>query len=95
MQPWDAAHTSKALKTTSTIRCDVRTLPPTTAADSEGSKIDPFGIQTLIGARHPYKMYHIICQFQLPLHYKTGEIAKRAAVTWLRGTSCPTMHLKQ
>lgn len=50
---WEAAHTSKALKMTSTTLWDVRTFPPTTAAFWEGWRMEPGGITTLIGARHP------------------------------------------
>lgn len=49
----DAAHTSNALKMTSTTRWDVSTFPPTTAAFWEGCRIDPGGITTWMGARQP------------------------------------------
>ena len=54
VQPCDAAHTSNAKRMTSTIRCDVSTFPPTTAAVSEGSSRQPFGILTFTGLRQPY-----------------------------------------
>lgn len=50
----DAAHTSNALKMTSTTLWDVRTFPPTTAAFWEGWRIEPGGMMTLIGARQPW-----------------------------------------
>lgn len=53
MQPWDAAQTPNALKTVSTIRCDVSTLPPTTAAPADGFKIEFSGIIISIGLRQP------------------------------------------
>lgn len=39
---------------TSTTRCDVSTLPPTTAASGDGSRMEPLGITTRTGARQPY-----------------------------------------
>lgn len=38
---------------TSTTRWDVSTLPPTTAASGDGSRIEPLGITTRTGARQP------------------------------------------
>lgn len=40
---------------TSTTLWDVSTFPPTTAAFWEGWRIEPGGITTLIGARHPWE----------------------------------------
>ena len=51
----EAAHVSNALKMTSTRRWLVNTLPPTTAASSFGLIIEPSGMMTWIGAKHPYK----------------------------------------
>lgn len=53
MQPWLSAAALNAFSTTSTIRCEVNTLPPTTAAFSEGSRIVPEGTITFIGLRQP------------------------------------------
>ena len=39
----EAAHTLKARRMTSTVRCDVRTFPPITAAPSTGSNTLPGG----------------------------------------------------
>lgn len=50
----EAAHTSNALKMTSTTLWDVSTFPPTTAAFWEGWRIEPGGMMTLIGARQPW-----------------------------------------
>ncbi len=49
MQPCEAAHTLKAFKITSVMRCDVRTFPPTTAAFSDGASNEPSSIITSIG----------------------------------------------
>lgn len=51
---WEAAQTPKALKMTSTTRWEVRTLPPTTAASGEGSRMEPLGMTTRTGARQPW-----------------------------------------
>ncbi len=56
MQPCEAAQVSKARNTTSVIRWLVRTFPPTTAAVSEGSNIEPSGMITLTGFRQPYNV---------------------------------------
>lgn len=50
----EAAHTSNALKMTSTTLWDVSTFPPTTAAFWEGWRMEPGGMMTLIGARQPW-----------------------------------------
>lgn len=50
---WEAAQAPKAPRMTSTTRWDVSTLPPTTAASGDGSKIEPLGITTRTGARQP------------------------------------------
>ena len=55
MQPWDAAQASNAPRMTSTTRCDVNTLPPTTAACSEGQSKLPCGMMTCTGLRQPWK----------------------------------------
>ena len=49
MHPYDAAQAEKALRITSVIRCDVKTLPPTTAAYADGFKKQPGGTFTSIG----------------------------------------------
>lgn len=36
------------------MRCDVSTLPPTTAALSDGERKDLGGMRTVIGARQPW-----------------------------------------
>lgn len=54
MQPWLSAVALNAFNTTSTTRCEVNTLPPTTAAFSEGLRMVPEGIITLIGFKQPY-----------------------------------------
>jgi len=46
VQPWLAAAAWKALRTTSTMRWEVNTLPPQTAAVRDGAKSDFFGILT-------------------------------------------------
>lgn len=46
VQPWLAAQAWKALRTTSTMRCEVRTLPPQTAAVFDGDRSEPSGITT-------------------------------------------------
>ena len=50
---WEAAQVPKALKMTSTMRWQVNTFPPTTAAVSDGSIKLPFRIRTSTGAKHP------------------------------------------
>jgi len=50
----DAAQTSNALSTTSTTLCDVSTLPPTTAAVSEGSRRQLCGMMICTGFKQPY-----------------------------------------
>ena len=46
VHPWLAAHAWNAFKTTSTIRWDVRTFPPHTAAVLDGDSSEPSGILT-------------------------------------------------
>lgn len=46
MQPWLAATALKALKMTSTIRCDVSTLPAHTAASTDGLRSEFSGMKT-------------------------------------------------
>lgn len=46
VQPWLAAHAWNALSTTSTMRCEVSTFPPHTAAVRDGLNSDFFGILT-------------------------------------------------
>ena len=47
VHPWLAAHAWKALRTTSTIRCEVNTFPPHTAAVLDGDRRDFLGILTV------------------------------------------------
>lgn len=56
MQPWLAEHAWKALRTTSTMRCEVRTLPPQTAAVREGESKLPFGIRTGTSRQYEHVM---------------------------------------
>jgi hypothetical protein len=48
VQPWLAAQAWNALRTTSTIRCDVSTFPPHTAAVRDGESRDLGGILTIV-----------------------------------------------
>lgn len=50
----EAAHAWKALKMTSTTRCDVKTFPPTTAAFRDGWRMEPGGMMTFTGVRQPW-----------------------------------------
>uniref|UniRef100_A0A915IBW9 Uncharacterized protein n=1 Tax=Romanomermis culicivorax TaxID=13658 RepID=A0A915IBW9_ROMCU len=50
-----AAQIPKAPKITSTKRCDVRTLPPTTAACGDGFRMELCGRIIVTGLRQPYK----------------------------------------
>ena len=72
MQPWDAAHILNALNITSTIRWDVRTLPPTTAASWDGFKIESFGIIIFIGLRQPW-FKGTSCFNKLRIQYMIAE----------------------
>lgn len=54
----EAAQVPKALKMTSTTRWQVSTLPPTTAAVSDGSIKLPLGIFILTGAKQPWEQFH-------------------------------------
>lgn len=47
VHPWLAAQAWNAFRTTSTIRCDVSTFPPHTAAVRDGDRRDFFGILTI------------------------------------------------
>ena len=51
MSPGSAA--ASAPSATSTIRCEVSTLPPATAAGGRGFTRDPSGATTSIGAKQP------------------------------------------
>ena len=52
----------KALSTTSVTRCDVNTLPPTTAAVSQGLSTEPGGTFIVIGTRQPSgNIYKVVC----------------------------------
>jgi len=53
MQPYDAAHALKALKTRSVTLYEVSTLPPTTAALAEGLRKVFSGMLIVIGLRQP------------------------------------------
>lgn len=90
-QPWLAAHAWKARRITSTIRWEVKTLPPTTAASSEGSwqakrcvSIDSAGNFLLIWLTY----------FGLTKIDPSG-ITTRTGLRqpWFKGISCPTRHL--
>lgn len=48
MHPWLAAHALNAFSTTSTMRWEVRTFPPHTAAVRDGERRDFSGILTVI-----------------------------------------------
>jgi hypothetical protein len=50
----EAAAALNALSTTSVTRCEVSTLPPTTAAVSEGLSKHPGGMRTVMAARQPW-----------------------------------------
>lgn len=52
---WEAAQALNALRITSTILWEVKTLPPTTAASFEGHKMLPFGTITCTGFKQPWK----------------------------------------
>ena len=52
--PWEAAQARKQRRMTSVTRWLVRTLPPTTAAPSEGERMDRGGMRTVMGARQPW-----------------------------------------
>ncbi len=54
MQPCEAAQALNALKITSVIRWEVKTLPAATAALSEGASREPSSINTSTGSRQPW-----------------------------------------
>mmetsp|Transcript_7778 Transcript_7778/g.32471 ORF Transcript_7778/g.32471 Transcript_7778/m.32471 type:complete len:244 (-) Transcript_7778:652-1383(-) len=53
MQPCELAQARNAARHTSVTRCEVSTLPPTTAARSLGARNEPVGITNAMGAKHP------------------------------------------
>ena len=54
MHPCELAHASNAARQTSVTRWEVSTLPPTTAAVSEGDRKLPSGMMISMGFRHPW-----------------------------------------
>ena len=65
VHPWLAAAAWNALRTTSTIRCDVKTFPPHTAAVRDGERRDLGGILTVKAHWVQLDFKHDITHFQV------------------------------
>ena len=61
MQPWLAATASNARKMTSVTLCDVKTLPPTTAAPSRVAAAEQYTNRAAAGASHSRVHHGVDC----------------------------------